>query len=1034
MVAMRRVELGGAVKCVAIRSMPQFQYKNQQFQQDAVSAVVDVFHGVDFSPLQHSPRFQLTGVGMPAPGRDDKGQPFDFLRGKFNSTLESNLKKIQSRNNIQPNKSLSGEDYLALDTHMETGTGKTFTFINTLFELHKQYGLTHFVVIVPSIAIKEGIKKSFATTAAYFGRLYQQRVEVHEMQSAKGKRGRKAPPSGVLSFVYSQQLTVLVMTSHSFNRDDNIINQELEGFYADNARTPMDAIAAKNPVLIIDEPQRVEGPQTAARIQNFRPMFVLRYSATFREGQIKNLVYVLDSYDAFHQKLVKGITVTDYKTGTTESAFLGVGRILRKKGQVVANLEVADKSGNARTVTVSRETETENKLFDATGNSAYRKLRVTKIDDNEKVVTFSDGGELRLGDFRGREEKNHTIIAEVMLRDTIDKHLKKEQELFSRGIKCISLIFIDRVKDYRDYDADDKQGHLQAVFEKCYDESRRKLISAGGISDEYRGYLNRWTAAEVHGGYFSGDAKKNKEIDAGVADQKNDKARRLQQEISELILRDKERVLNPDNKLRFIFAHSALREGWDNPNVFQICKLRSGYSETNLVQEIGRGLRICVNRELERQDSEVIGGEFSTFNRLDVFTLGNGEFIGRLQVELSRRRSEQKKDFFMLTADKLIEIFGLKQMPAVNILYKLHAAGCIDEDGYLVKTEDMDEILSKAGLAAQKLLSKLPKTPDISDGRDASGGPRTYRVSNTHYQKFKALWKLLHQKVVYQVMYSADFERKAVEAINQMPAISSIYVHRYTGELDTENKNFLMEQPSQQESVDPVPLVSDLPARVFLNQLAEKTNLPRNTVISILSKINSDKFAEMQKNPFAAIQQVAETITAVIYQNVVDNIRYIKLDGTRETKITLTDRKFTAQHYLELEHLPNYKNNNLWEGIAPYDSEDPEKKISESALANDMITVFAKLPRAVNIPAPMHPNGINPDFAFVVRRENGDSQFYFVAEAKPTSTTGALRREEQWRIDFMRKYFAGIEADVEFDVVSNYEQLLDLFSQTGGVQ
>ena len=649
-------------------------------------------------------------------------------------------------------------------------------------------------------------------------------------------------------------------------------------------------------------------------------------------------------------------------------------------------------------------------------------------------MTFSNSRTLKPGEYLGKEEENHNIVAEVMLRDTIDKHLQKEQELFRRGIKCISLIFIDRVKDYRDYDADDKSGYLQKLFEQCYQECQQKQLESGRLSHEYRNYLKQWEPKQTHGGYFSGDAKRNRDIDEGAVAGENDKARRLQQEISELILRDKERVLSLDNELRFIFAHSALREGWDNPNVFQICKLRSSYPGTSVVQEIGRGLRICVNQALERQDPETVGSEFSAFNRLDVFTLGNGEFIKQLQTELSLRRNEQKEGFVQISVQSLIKIYGLKQMQAVNLLSELHNTGCINENGYLIKKEGIEKILGNAGLDAQKLLSKLPQIPSIGDGRSGDNEPRTYRVSKTHYQQFKALWQLLHQNVIYQVKYSGDFERKAIDAINTMGSIGHLYVHRRTETLDTDERDFSTK--NMQEKAGSAPLVSNLSAQTFLNQLAEKTCLPRNTVVRILSKVKAEKYADMQKNPFAAISQVAGIINGIIYQNIVDNIRYIKLNGTRktETEITLTDREFTAQHYITLSDLPNYQDNNLWQDIAPYDSEDPEKKISESALANDTITVFAKLPRAVNIPAPMHSKGINPDFAFVVRRKNGENRFYFIAEAKPTTATDELRLEEQQRIGFMKKYFDGIDANVTFQVVKNYDQLLDLFQQTGATQ
>ena len=1016
--------------------MRQFQYKQQKFQKDAVAAVVDMFHGVDIAQFQQSIReFQLTNDPIAIPEVEATLPPTKYMR-RLEYTLRDNLCTIQKRNNIRTSKKLcvSGEDYLVLDTQMETGTGKTFTFINTIFELHKQHRLTHFVIIVPSIAIKEGIKKSFDTTQAYFERLYHQRIKVHEMAPAKSKKGRKSPPSGVMSFLHSQQLTVLIMTNHAFNSAKNVINQELEGFYADNARTPMAAIAAKHPVLIIDEPQRVEGTQTTARIKDFTPLFALRYSATFREGQIKNLVYVLDSYDAFSKKLVKNITVTDYQIGQTDSAFLGVRRLL-KDGTV--ELEAADKDGKPLCVNTGIE-ESKSALHAKTKNPAYEGLRVIKIDRNAKIVEFSDGRKIKLGEYTGREAQNDDIVSEVMLRDTITKHLHKERELFPRGIKCLSLFFIDRVKDYRDDDASNGIGGLQKMFERCYEECKKHFLASETCVD-YRNYLNQWQASQVHGGYFSGDPKRNSKIDHGCAERGDATARQLQQEISELILRDKEKILDPNNKLRFIFAHSALREGWDNPNVFQICKLRTAYSETSIVQEVGRGLRICVNKELARQDEETVDGEFSAINRLDVFTLGNGEFISRLQKELSDRRNAAKISYILILSETLRKQYDIKDMQANKICLQLYEAGCIDEDGRVLTIQNMEGILSAAGLEAKKLLamlpSELPLKPDITNGRGGGRERRSYRVSPTHYQQFKELWELLHQKVIYKVKYSTDFENQAVEKINAITSIAPLYVTRITENVGTEKGEFTL--TGIQESIaGGLPLTSNMCAKTFLNQLAEKTNLPRNTIIRILSKVEAKQYKAIQANPHLAVQEITKAINSVIYQNIVDNICYHKIGGLREaeTIITLTDRQFTASQYIELSELPNYQNNNLWQEISPYDSEDPEKRISESALASAQITVFAKIPRAVNIPTPLHPKGINPDFALVVRKQNGGKQFYFVAEAKPTPDTDELRAEERRRVDFMKKYFEGINADIQFNVISNYNQLLKMFDEIGNAQ
>lgn len=997
--------------------MPQFQYKEQQFQKDAVAAVAGVFRGVDFSPLQARPDFRLTS---PANfGIDDGSVARNrYVLNNFHGSVEENLRRIRKRNGITGELALADGEYPVLDTHMETGTGKTFTFINTIFELNKLYGLTHFVVIVPSVAIREGVKKSFATTGDYFERMYQRRIKVNEATSAKAKKGRKAPPSGVSDFIHSDGLTALVMTYHTFNHPDRNINEELEGFFAGDARTPMEAIATKNPVLIVDEPQRTEGAKTQKHIQNFNPLFMLRYSATFKS--VKNLVYALDSYDAFEKRLVKGISVFDYTSRAADTAFLGVNKVTPQ----AAELEAVSAKGKPMTVII-KKVESEKgtgQLFAKTGNAEYKNLRATAINAIDGVVTFSDGKTLKSGEYAGLARGNENIMDELMIRDTVNKHLEKERELFRRGIKCISLFFIDRVRDYRDYESRGGRGRLQALFEKCYAECAEQ--AARNAPDDYRNYLDRWTAEGTHGGYFSADTGRNKKIDGGAADKNNETARELQREITELILRDKERILSPDNGLRFIFAHSALREGWDNPNVFQICKLRTGYTETNLVQEVGRGLRICVNGNLERQDTDILADEFAPTNLLDVFTLGNGQFIAGLQQDLSGRRCKGRKGYLEITAALLRKIYGIAEVMANRIVVNLNDAGCVDEKGGFLARDGVDAVLKKAGLEPQKLLSQLPQTPTVNDGRKNGGKVREYRAGKSNYRKFKTLWEKLHQNAVYHVEYSRGFCREIIRDINANLSVPPIYVDVLVSGITAQGGKFDI---NKQRTTQPKELVSDMPTRVFLNRLSEKTKLPRNTIINILSGVSARKFAEIRRNPFAAIDGITAIINSVIYKNIVDNVRYEKLDGLRETKITLTSETFKATRYITLADIKNYEGNNLWEDIAPYDSEVPEREISEKALANEEIVVFAKLPRAVNIPAPMHPKGINPDFAIVVKGKDGKRNYYFVAEAKPTAHIDALGQMAKWRAEFLKKYFKGVHVDVKFAVVDSYAQLLALF-------
>ncbi|MBF2758957.1 MAG: DEAD/DEAH box helicase family protein [Ectothiorhodospiraceae bacterium AqS1] len=1020
---------------------PRFRYKQQSFQQRAVRAVVDIFQGVDIGRFQRTPINPLARLQSANPDASPQSSAptsFEFLLA-HRRRLQDNLAAVQKRNRIRQRTLRFDNERLVLDTQMETGTGKTFTFINTIFELHREYGLTHFVIIVPSIAIKEGIKKSFETTGEYFRRIYRQRIKVLEIKPGKSANKRSNAPTEVMDFILDQAPTVLIMTNHAFNSYNKNLNRDLEGFYADQAETPMQAIASKHPVVIIDEPQRVEGKKTLERLSDFNATLMLRYSATFREGQIENLVYTLDSWDAFDQDLVKGISVADYRTDRTQSAFLG----LKHLSKTTAVLDALDADGKPKTITIQRA-EDENKpgkIYISTRNPQYRDLKVVEINSIENFIELSNGHRLHLGEYSGRIEANERLVDEIMLRDTIDRHLEKERRLFQREIKCLSLFFIDRVKDYRDECAAEGRGWLQESFERLYDERRKSHIEGLDLTDPWRIHLERWTAAEVHGGYFSQSKSSNSKLDHGKGDGQSEDDRKLQQEINELILRDKERVLNPNNKLRFIFAHSALREGWDNPNVFQICKLRTGYSQTSLVQEVGRGLRICVDANLERQDRDTIGSEFSSINRLHIFTLGNGDFIDRLQKEFGERRSSEKMIFEIRTED-LCAIYGIDRRQGRKVAEALYEAGCIDENDILISYQGMEGVLERFDLAIEKLIleKNLPKrlleSPRADDARKDDSKIRKYKASASHYEQFKELWRMLHRKVIYEIKYSDDFIEKARKSVDRIKdRIEPPSVRVKTESIRLGEGGIEKSEADEISAESKTPLVGSIGAKEFLNKLSEKTELPRNRIIEILEGIDPDCWQKIQSNPWLAIEEVKEAIVDVINTTIVDNIRYHSLDDLRDawSQITLSDRRFDAKEYIDLTEL-EHRDNNLWEEIAPYDSIDPERKISTAALKNPDIIVFAKIPRTINIPAPLHPKGINPDFAFVVRGgEMQDSNFYFIAEAKPTVIEDDLvYPKEKYRIRFMERYFEGIHADrIRFKVVDGYRGLMRWFEESG---
>lgn len=1049
--------------------MPEFQYKSQPFQQKAVASIIDMFRGIDFGLLQRNQTAtSLSFVGADKPDQDVLlTTSRDFMQAHY-EMLDKNLSDVQNKNGIKckrlrsnkySNNKLSVTDdigeYLVLDTQMETGTGKTFTLINTILELNQQYNLKHFIIIVPSIAIKEGIKKSFDTTMPYFLKNYGARmrgtggvseIKVLEIGKSVSKKGRNYLPSGISDFIKRESLTVLIMIKDSFNSDKNLINREIEGAYTDNERTAMDAIAKKSPVLIIDEPQRVEGEATAKRIKRFNPLFVLRYSATYKENQARNLVYILDSYDAFNMNLVKHISVTDYKVGKTDSAMLGVSSI----SNGMATIEATSSNGKILRVTTGIEPGKGNgKIFKSTGNRAYRNLRVTRIDSANGEVGFSDGRSIELGGYGLPESANERSIAEVMLRDTIETHLQKERFLFHKNIKCLSLIFIDRVKHYRGDKADGSKGYLEEIFESCYEQCKKDFIKSLGANDPYRKYLDKWDVSDIHGGYFSDDGKS---IDNAIdyADRNNEKAKIIQQKITELILRDKENLLSMQNHLRFIFAHSTIREGWDNPNVFQICKLRTGFSTINIVQEVGRGLRICVNGDLCRQDIETVGDEFYDLNRLDVFTLGNGEFIKHLQREVDDRRSSDKVCVSNIQVEDLQKIYNLTRSKSLELTASLINKGCINDDGKILSPELTHDVLISHGLDPDKIFggmfAVLDRSRSIVDNRKTQIKERKYRsdVSHSHYAQFKRIWDLLHQNVIYEVKYSDDFENKVVERINDDKAtyIPPLKIERVTADLvlDDESPMSIAMQASMR--YDTGEIKSNMSVQEFVYQLSSGTNLPRNTIIDIISKVCAKQYKAMQNNPSEAIVVLSKTIMNVVYENVIERIRYRKVSDFKsaETKVTLTDGTFRASRWLSKKDVTIYANNSVWvsndengknEWIAPFDSIVPEKNINDGALAERKIVIFGKLPRGINIPTPINKKGVNPDFAFVIDYGDGKRQFYFIAESKPTLDTHELRFDEQRKIALMERYFEDMDMqNVHFRVVKNYQSLLDWFKDT----
>lgn len=982
----------------------QFQYKKQQFQSDAVAAVCDSFMGVNL----HTPNYFAA----------------------FKEQISANIQAVQNKNKLKPQQNLTG-DYPLLDIQMETGTGKTFVFINTVFELHKHYGLTHFVIVVPSIAIKEGVKGTFTSTQDYFFDEYGARVNVLEYKTDRKTKG--SINSALFNFVQSDGLSVLITTTQTLDKDgenvSNVIYKKLESSLFDKYRTAADAIASKKPVFIIDEAHgNVTEGSVALNLINQRlsPILMLRYSATFALAQIKNLVYVLDSYDAFKQKLVKKIGVREYQLSHYVSGSVYLKSMgLSKKNDVVAVAEVVNHNGELIEVKLDKcedvNTSKASVLFTKTKNEIYRKYYVSKIDLTHNKLSFSNGVEVTLQD-----SSIGKIFEDSMIRDTLRMHFKKESYLFSKNIKCLSLFFIDSVSDYRNFDVSGERGYLQEKFEQIYAEELANILASSVIPEDYKNYLRQFAVGQVHGGYFAADKKSNEALSAN-----NDTTKLAQEEIYKLIMQDKARVLQLENPLRFIFAHSAIREGWDNPNVFQICQLRNIKNETSKIQSIGRGLRLCVDANLQRMDSEILGEQVFDTNNLSVFVFSDNKFVESLQSELRGRISGFRQAVASFSSDLIQTTFGVTPIKASKIF-----AQCFDDNENLLALEELQQIFERNNLDFALIIASL--TTDVNTQVERIGEdsfilqqPRKYRVNLDNYQHFIKLWDLLHQDVYFTVHYSADYIEQIVTKLNQFLQINPVYINKTSADIMVNDTDFVVtshDLPSRQQ-VEVVKFNKSV--NQFIDELCIKVKLSRRVVVQILQAIKPEKFASIKNNPDLALEQISQIINQVIYQNILDNVTYQAVaDSTkkRASWVDISSQEFTAKHFIELLDLPEYAGNCLFEEISPYDSLNPERAISEQSLQNKQITVFAKLPKKIKIPSPIEPNGVNPDFAFVIKRQTKED-VYFVAEAKPSTLDDNLRGQEQRKIAILAKYFAACGAKVEFEVVTSVNDVATKLNQ-----
>ena len=619
----------------------KIQYRHQKFQADAAKAVVDVFAGQPYlTPIYMMDR----GSGNYQIGVNEERDFTGFSNQQIVPELSDQrileqLNKIQRVNQLRPSDKLEGRaNGYNLTIEMETGVGKTYTYIKTMFDLNKHYGWSKFIVVVPSVAIREGVYKSFEMTQEHFAEEYGKKIRFFIYNSAQ--------LTEIDRFASDSSINVMIINSQAFNakgKDARRIYMKLDEF---RSRRPIDIIAKTNPILIIDEPQSVEGKQTRERLKEFHPLLTLRYSATHKSDSIYNMVFRLDAMEAYNRRLVKKIAVKGItESGSTATdSYLYLENINLSKSDPTATLQFEVRMASGAPKKKSRIVKIGDNLYDYSGGlEEYKNGFVVKqIDGRDDSVEFINGIKIFAGDVIGAVDEDQ--LRRIQIRETILSHIQRERQVFYKGIKVLSLFFIDEVANYREYDAAGQpvNGKYAAMFEEEYEDIIGSMQLAVG-DDEYLRYLQAISASKTHAGYFSVDGK-GKMINSKVGRKET-----TSDDVSayELIMKNKELLLDRDpvrSPVRFIFSHSALREGWDNPNIFQICTLKQSGSDVRKRQEVGRGLRLCVNQSGERMDTNVLGNDVHNINILTVIASESYDsFAKGLQTEMAEAVADRPR-------------------------------------------------------------------------------------------------------------------------------------------------------------------------------------------------------------------------------------------------------------------------------------------------------------------------------------------------------------------------------------------------------
>lgn len=1024
----------------------KLKFKVQPYQTSAVESVVDCFAGqLNTAGLTYRIDPGISKAQKKAAATGQKGFAYEEEQqtGFRNPDLQltdaqllTNIHAVQRRQNLPLSDKLvsSAGCKVNLDVEMETGTGKTYCYVKTFFEMNKRYGWTKFIVVVPSIAIREGVLKSLEITAEHFTESYGKKARFFAYNSKQLHH--------LESFSSDAGINVMVINIQAFNatgKDNRRIYDELDDF---QSRKPIDVISSNRPILILDEPQKMEGKKTLEALAKFKPLMILRYSATHKTNH--NKIHRLDALDAYNQKLVKKIAVRGIavKGLAGTNAYLYMESIEISKKAPVARIEMEVRQGGGIKRIVKRLERGKDLFGESNELDQYRGFVIAQIDANKDTVEFTNGHILSAGDATG--DITEMAIRRIQIREAIRAHLEKEQVLFAQGIKVLSLFFIDEVVKYRDYSQADEQGEYARIFEEEYEQLKTEYLGELALDNEaYRKYLAGIHVGRTHNGYFSID-KKGRMVDT-LKTAKSEKEQSTDVDAYDLILKKKEQLLSFDEPTRFIFSHSALREGWDNPNVFVMCMLKHSDNTISRRQEVGRGLRISVNQHGDRMDNP------ATVHDVNILTVVASEsykdFVGNLQREISDSLSARprKADEAYFTGKVITTETGTVEITAglAKQIYK-----------YLLKndyTDDADQVAEAYHEAkANGTLAALPpelaphaeqifglidsvfsesQLPDMGDDRKPKTNPLN---ANFEKKEFKALWSRINQKAVYRVEFdSSELIRNSIRTLDKELRVAPLQYTIQSGLQGDEitdaqlrsGDGFVLTNTSVETHNASI---HSMVTYDLLGKIAENTQLTRKTIAEVLSGVQTAVFKQFKQNPEHFIAESSRLINEQKATIIIERLSYDNIAETHDIDI------FTAgQSKQDFTKASEKLKNHIYDYVIT-DSKVEREFVKELDTSTEVV-VYAKLPRGFLIPTPV--GDYNPDWA-ISFKEGSVKHIYFVAETKGSMSSMELRAIEHTKIECARKFFAEINRKIDpehvkYDVVTSYGKLMEIVGMGG---